>query len=252
MELPSREQLQENNLGELKTLASQLKLSGLGDKEQIIDRIIDSDPIVHSTELDRLPTDLLREVLFSLPYNEVKEKCEYSKRIKNICHSPKFWHKYCEIRNFQKDRDSDTWEQTALLCTLGIWKVKNDVVLSNLIWDITEIPLIGRLQLQVGEAAIPLGIEEYHRIVFRDTVRIGIPNYTELQYQDPKITMEPDTMVGSTLEYVLKFVYSEMYGLDINQLVDIDSYVYSENLPAENYFDGFQRGANTWYFRAKE
>jgi hypothetical protein len=43
------------------------------------------------TDIDRLPKDTLKEILYTLNVRDVLNYCQHSKRVYNICDEDNFW-----------------------------------------------------------------------------------------------------------------------------------------------------------------
>ncbi len=173
---------------------------------------------------DNLPRDALMLVLFKLPYPEIAKKCKLSKKVNSLCNDEVFWKQYAENRGLNKDRESDTWKQTAILNYLGKYEPDYSgygaTLLGDLAWYIVDPPnniyVIPKFVHNGQYIADPLEEKDYSKIVFRDPVKIAYTRYKI----DPNVTtagynfeLKPDTEVGSTLEHTLNQLYLKMYGL---------------------------------------
>ncbi len=123
---------------------------------------------------------------------------------------------YAEKRKFKKKRQSDTWKGIVVLCYLGSYKVDNkECLLSGAAWELIMGPR--KLSITTKNKTRRLTEKEYSKILFRDTVKIIIPNFCDDKnskyVKTTAITLEPNTPAGSTLKYAIEKLYITMLGI---------------------------------------
>ncbi len=239
------------------------------DRDELINNILTHQDFLEEREkrtpsikdisyFDNLPRDALILVLLELPYAEIAKRCKLSKKVNSLCNDERFWRQYAENRNLQKDRESDTWKQTAIINYLGrYYPNKDGHILSEIQWTIETAPydlyrFIDALddeELDDNTGIIHLDNKDYQKIVFRDPVKIVLPFFpgeSEDDSPDIVLTLIPDTPVGSTLEHTLDQVYRKMYGLTKNEdLVNAKEILGEDFQTGHPYFEGFSKRRRT-------
>ncbi len=130
-----------------------------------------------------------------------------------------------EKRDWIRDRESDTWKQTAMLRYLGKF-LPNDQgnMMTGVRFNILTPPNNNQfISISRNESNDPneeyyddfrqIIEKDYNKIVFRDPVIINVRHFAELSIPLRGFELIPDTPVGSTLEHTLDQIYREMYGL---------------------------------------
>ncbi len=207
---------------------------------------------------DNLPRDALILVLLELPYAEIAKKCKLSKKVNSLCNDERFWRQYAENKGLVKDRESDTWKQTAIINYLGrYYPNKDGYLLSEIQWTIDSAPYdlyrfidaLDNEDLHDSTGVIPLDARDYQKIVFRDPVKIVLPFFpgeSEDDSPDIVLTLIPNTPVGSTLEHTFDQVYRKMYGLTKDEdLVDATDILGEDFQTGHPYFEGFSKRRRT-------
>lgn len=83
------EELEEKKISELKNILRQLNLKVSGDRQILINRILENQP---KFPLSKLPPDVLRVTALNLPLRDILNLCETNKQYQQaICNSKSFW-----------------------------------------------------------------------------------------------------------------------------------------------------------------
>jgi hypothetical protein len=118
-----------------------------------------------------------------------------------------------EEKGLEKDRQEDTWKQTAMLNYFGRYYPDDDgSILREINWDITRPPTKLYKYVELVDNIVYLEDRDYLGIVFRDPVKITVPSIDEDENIIIEFKLIPDTPVGSTLKHTLDQVYRKMYG----------------------------------------
>src|SRR6516165_11154845 len=83
------EELKKKKIPELKAILKEKKLKVSGNKSELIDRILQSQP---KLPIQKLPLDILRITALNLPVRDILNLCQTNKQYQQyICNNKPFW-----------------------------------------------------------------------------------------------------------------------------------------------------------------